>query len=42
MTTNTTRLKDKYRKEITKALAEKFNYKSSMQVPRLTKICINQ
>ncbi|HNQ11981.1 MAG TPA: 50S ribosomal protein L5 [Bacteroidia bacterium] len=38
----TPRLKDKYKKEIVKALQEKFNYKSSMQVPRLKKICLNQ
>ena len=36
------RLKSKYRSDITKALQEKFQYKSSMQVPRLTKICLNQ
>lgn len=36
------RLKTKYRSEIVKSLQEKFQYKSSMQVPRLTKICINQ
>ena len=36
------RLKDKYKKEIVPALSKKFNYKSSMQVPRLLKICVNQ
>jgi large subunit ribosomal protein L5 len=36
------RLKDKYRKEIVPALAKQFEYKSSMQVPRLLKISINQ
>jgi len=36
------RLKSKYRSDITKALQEKFQYKSNMQVPRLTKICLNQ
>lgn len=36
------RLKDKYDKEIKAALNEKFNYKSSMQIPRLAKICLNQ
>ncbi len=36
------RLKGKYRNDIVKALQEKFQYKSSMQVPRLTKICLNQ
>jgi len=36
------RLKQKYRESVVPALSKKFNYKSSMQVPRLTKICINQ
>lgn len=36
------RLKDKYTKEVTPALKQKFKYSSSMQVPRLTKICLNQ
>lgn len=36
------RLKEKYKKDVVPALQKKFNYKSSMQVPRLTKICINQ
>ena len=36
------RLKEKYKKEVVPALEKKFNYKSNMQVPRLTKICINQ
>ncbi|SEM40000.1 LSU ribosomal protein L5P [bacterium A37T11] len=36
------RLKTKYRDEIRTALKEKFQYKSVMQVPRLTKIAINQ
>jgi large subunit ribosomal protein L5 len=36
------RLKDKYRSEIVKNLQGKFQYKSIMQVPRLTKICLNQ
>ena len=35
------RLKSKYRSDIVKALQGKFQYKSSMQVPRLTKICLN-
>jgi large subunit ribosomal protein L5 len=38
----TPRLKEKYKNEVIKALQEKFNYKSTMQVPRLTKICINR
>lgn len=36
------RLKSKYREEIVSSLLNKFEYKSSMQVPRLLKICINQ
>lgn len=36
------RLKEKYKKDVVPALEKKFNYKSNMQVPRLTKICINQ
>jgi len=36
------RMRDKYRNEIVPALKKKFNYKSSMQVPRLLKICVNQ
>jgi len=36
------RLKEKYQAEVVPALAKKFNYKSSMQVPRLLKICVNQ
>lgn len=38
----TPRLKTKYKEEIVPKLLEQFNYKSSMQVPRLVKICINQ
>jgi large subunit ribosomal protein L5 len=38
----TPRLKDKYQTEIVSALKEKFQYKSVMQVPRLTKISINR
>ena len=38
----TIRLKEKYDKEVIPALQEKFNYKSSMQIPRITKICLNQ
>jgi large subunit ribosomal protein L5 len=36
------RLKDKYQKEIVPALMEQFQYKNHMQVPRITKICLNQ
>lgn len=38
----TPRMKDKYRNEVVPALKKKFNYKSSMQVPRLLKISVNQ
>ena len=36
------RLKDLYKKDIVPALQEKFQFKSIMQVPRVTKICINR
>ncbi|WP_028296764.1 50S ribosomal protein L5 [Olivibacter sitiensis] len=36
------RLKDKYNNDIRAALKEKFQYSSIMQVPKLTKISINQ
>lgn len=36
------RLKQKYRSEVIPALQKKFSYTSSMQVPKLEKICINQ
>jgi large subunit ribosomal protein L5 len=36
------RLKTKYKEEVAPALRKKFNYKSVMQVPRITKICLNQ
>ncbi|MEG2177601.1 MAG: 50S ribosomal protein L5 [Bacteroidales bacterium] len=36
------RLKNKYREEIVPALSKEFSYKSSMQVPHLVKICLNQ
>jgi len=36
------RLKEKYKKEIVKNLKERFSYKSTMQVPKLEKICVNQ
>ncbi|NWJ49850.1 MAG: 50S ribosomal protein L5 [Bacteroidetes bacterium] len=38
----TTRLKEKYDNEIQKALQEKFQYRSPMEVPRLVKISVNQ
>lgn len=37
----TNRLKEKYTKEITPSLVEKFNYKSVMQTPKVEKIVIN-
>lgn len=36
------RLKQKYQEEIVASLTKEFNYKSSMQVPRLKKISLNQ
>ena len=36
------RLREKYLKEIVPALMEQFSYKSTMQVPRINKICVNQ
>jgi large subunit ribosomal protein L5 len=36
------RLKQKYESEIVPALTSEFNYKNPMQVPKLTKICLNQ
>lgn len=38
----TPRLKDKYEGEIKENLMTNFKYKSSMQIPELKKICINQ
>jgi Ribosomal protein L5 len=38
----TPRLADKYRKEVIPALMKKFSYKTVMQAPRLTKICLNR
>ncbi len=36
------RLKDKYDKEIIPSLTSEFNYSNVMEVPKLTKICLNQ
>ena len=36
------RLKTKYQDEIVPALIKKFDYKTPMQVPKLTKISLNQ
>jgi len=41
-TTNTPRLADKYKKDVIPALMKKFSYKTVMQAPRLTKICLNR
>lgn len=38
----TPRLKEVYSKSVVSALQEKFGYQNVMQVPRLTKICLNQ
>jgi large subunit ribosomal protein L5 len=38
----TARLKEKYMNEIVPAMKERFQYKSIMQVPKITKICINR
>ncbi len=38
----TPRLKAQYSKDIAAALKEKFGYKNVMQIPKLTKICLNQ
>lgn len=35
------RFKDKYRNDVAKALMEKFNYKSVMEIPKIEKIVIN-
>lgn len=36
------RLKDKYKAEVIPALQKKYSYGSSMEVPKLQKICVNQ
>ena len=40
--TYTPRLADKYTKEVVPALMKKFGYKTVMQAPKLTKICLNR
>ena len=42
MSTYAPRLKAKYADEVIPQLQKEFNYKSSMQVPRLVKIAVNQ
>ena len=39
---NTASLKQEYAERIAPALQKQFNYKSSMQIPRLTKIVVNE
>jgi large subunit ribosomal protein L5 len=41
-TTNTPRLADKYKNEVVPALMKKFSYKTVMQAPKITKICLNR
>ncbi len=41
-TVNTKRLEGKYKEEVVPALMKKFSYKTVMQVPKLTKICLNR
>lgn len=38
----TPRLADKYHKEVVPALMKKFSYKTIMQAPKLSKVCINR
>jgi len=38
----TPRLEEKYKKEVVPALMKKFSYKTVMQAPRLTKVCLNR
>jgi len=40
--TYTPRLHKKYHEDVIPALQKKFNYKSSMQTPKITKICVNR
>ncbi|HMN05752.1 MAG TPA: 50S ribosomal protein L5 [Flavobacteriales bacterium] len=42
MSTYAPRLRAKYRDEVVPQLQKEFNYKSSMQVPRIVKIALNQ
>jgi large subunit ribosomal protein L5 len=41
-TKNTPRLADKYKQDVVPALMKKFSYKTVMQAPKLTKICLNR
>ena len=38
----TPRLQEKYKKEVIPALMKKFSYKTVMQAPKLTKVCLNR
>jgi large subunit ribosomal protein L5 len=38
----TPRLKQKYTNEVSAVLQEKFQYKSTMQIPKIVKICLNK
>jgi len=40
--TTTPRLADKYKNEVVPALMKKFSYKTVMQAPKITKICLNR
>jgi len=40
--TKTPRLADKYKQDVVPALMKKFSYKTVMQAPKLTKICLNR
>jgi large subunit ribosomal protein L5 len=40
--TYTPRMQKKYHEQVVPALRKKFNYKSVMQVPKITKICLNR
>jgi len=40
--TNTPRLAEKYKKDVVPALMKKFSYKTVMQAPKITKICLNR
>jgi len=39
---NVPRLQEKYKNEVAKQMSEKFGYKSSMEIPRIQKIVLNQ
>ena len=39
---NIPRLADRYKKEVIPALMKKFSYKTVMQAPKITKICLNR